>query len=185
MKRLIALPLLLSLWSTNHAFAQMAVTDSVVQNLSERTYTYGAKTAERMLRALLSHRAHLGIWPIEADDLRAFVQSSASMIASNSWGPCRLTGEADGCMISVLISPGQPASYNLADTLRIRRADIRLYVTAEPESANRLRAEITGELRSGELLTLDGRLIELRPYNAAPRYFVMASQAADSILYIR
>jgi hypothetical protein len=185
MKCFIIIPLLLCIWITADAAGQMIMSDSLVQELSDRTYAYGARTAERLLRAVIKHRAHLGIWPIETDDILAFLQTNPNSRVNDSWGPCRLTGEADGCMISVLIAPGQPESHNLVDTLRIRHADIRLYVTAEPESTNSLRAYITGELRSGELLTLDGWLIELQPYNAPPRYFAMPSQAADSILFVR
>jgi hypothetical protein len=192
MKRFIITTFLLSLWLTNDVAAQTVQSDSVIQDLSARTYAFGARTAERLMRAVIKHRAHLGIWPIEADDVRAFLQTNPNTRAGDSWEPCRLTGEADGCMISVLITPGQSDSYYLADTLRIRRLDIRLYATAEPEPtgpppAGRpfLRANITGELRSGELLTIDGRLIELQPYNAPPRYLDAASAIADSILFVR
>ncbi len=170
---------------TSPLSAQTPSADSLRAALSAKTYDLCADLAESMVRSSILYRSHLGMWPIEAADVSEFLRANTKKLAPDSWDPCSLSGEMDGCMISVKIRPGTRSSFYLDDSIRVRHADARLYLTAPMGPQSQLRTKVTAELLSGELLTLEGKLIELTSYLPKPREFVTTTTMADSVLYVR
>ncbi len=165
--------------------AQGQTPDSIRATLSAKTYTLCAELAEPLIRSAILYRSHLGMWPIEGADVSEFLRANTKKLAPDSWEPCSLNGEMDGCMISVKIRPGTRSSFYLDDSIRVRHADARLYLTAPMGPQPQLRTKVTAELLFGELLTLEGKLIELLPHVPKPREFVTTTTMADSVMYVR
>jgi hypothetical protein len=169
--------------ASSTAAAQPAA-DSSVHASAVQVYRLCEKTADPLVRAAFRFRAHLGMWPIEEDELKSFLAANSSVPPPASWAPCMLTGSADGCVVSVRITEVHRGKYFLSDSAKVHLADAKFYLTAESDP-KAIRASVTGELRSAEIITPDGRMVLLPAFSPGTMRMLKSSASApDSVLFV-
>jgi hypothetical protein len=165
------------------ASAQSAMPDSSLAVRNVQVYRVCERTAELLIRAVFRYRAHLGMWPIEEEELKTFIATNSATPPPASWSPCTLSGSVDGCVVGVRITEGQRGRYLLPDSAELHRANATFYLTAEVDSKF-VRAFVTGEVISAEILLPDGKMVQLPQFSPGTvRTLKTSASAPDSVLF--